>query len=238
MIEQTSSNYSSGNQAYGIDRYTKRNGTAKRPVVVLLHGVDGLGAQSGGEIRKFAEQIAGEGFLVFVPHYFDAADGADTSPVAELFERRLPRLAAYPPRVAAAVDYALNQTGADSEHLGLVGLSLGGGLALDYAESSKAGKIKALVDYFGHVWDPRIFANVGRLPPTLILHNKADEIVKIDQSSQPLLDALKKTAVVHDHCFYDDVNPTGRHHPFLPGGKADFDSRSRSVAWLETHLMP
>jgi dienelactone hydrolase len=148
------------------------------------------------------------------------------------------RLAGYPPRIAAAVDYALKQTDAATEHLGLVGLSLGGGLALDYAESAKAGKIKALVDYFAHISDPKIFANVERLPPTLILHNTADKIVKIEVSSEPLLDALKKSAVVHDHCFYDDANPSWRDHPFLPGGKADVDSRARSLTWLKTHLMP
>jgi dienelactone hydrolase len=238
MIEHLSSTYSSGNQPYTIDRYAEKNGAPKRPVVVLLHGVDGLGTQSGAEIRKLAEQIAGEGFLVIVPHYFDANDGADTQPIAELFERRLPRLAGYPLRIAAAVDYALKQPDADSERLGLVGLSLGGGLALDYAESAKAGRIKALVDYFGYISDPKIFANVERLPPTLILHNNADKIVKIEASSQLLLDALEKSAVIHDHCFYDDVNPSGRDHPFLPGGKADVDSRARSVMWLKTHLMP
>ena len=165
MIEHSSSSYSSANQPYAIDRYNEKNGAPKRAVVVLLHGVDGLGTLSGVEIQKFAEQIAGAGFLVMVPHYFDASDGADTQPVAELFERRLPRLAGYPPRIAAAVEYAL-------------------------------------------------------------------------KSSRPLLDALDKSVVIHDHCFYDDANPGSRDHPFLPGGKADLDSRSRSVAWLKTHLMP
>ena len=237
MIEHRSSTYAVGSQWYTIDRYAKKNGSAKRPVVVLFHGIDGMGAQSGGEIRKFAEQIAGEGFLVSVPHYFDANDGPDTLSMAELFERRLPRLGGYPPRIAAAVDDALKQTDADTGHLALVGLSLGGGLALEYAESAPTGKIKALVDFFGHISDRKVYANAGRLPPTLILHNNADDIVKIKESSQLLLDALNKTSVTHDHRFYDDANPAVRHHPFLPGGKADVDARARSVAWLKTHLM-
>lgn len=237
MIEHLSSKYLSGGVSYTIHRYAEKTGTSRRPVVVVLHGVDGLGTQSGTEIRDLAEQIAGSGFLVMVPHYFDATDGADTRPIAELFDRRVPRLAAYPPRIAAAVDHALNQADADGEHLGLVGLSLGGGLALDYAESAKAGKVKGLVNYFGHIADPKIFANVGRLPPTLVLHNTADEIVKIEASSQLLLAALTKTTVIHDYCFYDDGDPLRRHHPFLPGGKHDIDSRSRTVAWLKAHVM-
>ena len=238
MIEQQSSMYSVGGQSYTIDRYAEKNGSGKQPVVVLLHGVDGMGTQSGTEIRKFAAQIAADGFVVFIPHYFDATDGPDSLPIEELFLRRVPRVSSYPPRVAAAVDYALTQPGADKGHLGLVGLSLGGGLAVQYAEAVTAGKVKALVDYFGYISDPSMLVNVNRLPPTLILHNKADLIVKIVESSQPLLEALDKSAVIHDHQFYDDANPAGHHHPFLPGGLADVDSRSRSVAWLKAHLMP
>jgi len=238
MIEQHTSAFAIGGQSYAVQRYAQKHGTATRPPVVVLHGVDGLGTQSGVEIRKFAEQMAGEGFLVFVPNYFDANDGADTLPLEELFGRRVPRVASYLPRVAAAVEHVLKQADVDAGHVGLVGLSLGGGLALQYAHGVPAGTVKALVDYFGYIADPRIFANVHRLPPTLILHHNADEIVKMAASSQLLLDALDRSAVVHDHQFYDDVNPAGRHHPFLPGGHADVDSRSRSIAWLKAHLIP
>jgi dienelactone hydrolase len=235
MVEHESSSFEMGGQKYPIDRYAAKNGSAKRSIVIVLHGVDGMGGESGTEIRKFAEQIADAGFLVFVPHYFDAADGADSLPLEQLFFRRVPRVGSYPPRIAAAIDHVLQQSGGDGE-LGLVGLSLGGGLAIDYAQSISSGEVRALVDYFGYISDPKLYANAGRLPPTLILHNNADEIVKIRESSKPLLEALGRTAVVHDHCFYDDANPARGNHPFLPGGPADVDSRSRSVAWLKTYL--
>jgi dienelactone hydrolase len=238
MVEQQSSTFEMETHKYEIDRYAEKNASAKRPVVVVFHGVDGTAGESGTEIRKFAEQIAGEGFLVFVPHYFDAADGADTLPLDQLFDLRVPRVGSYPARISAAVDYAQKQPDGDSGRLGLVGLSLGGGLAVDYAESVPPGTVNALVDYFGYIPDSKIYINAGLLPPTLILHNNADEIVKIIESSQLLLDSLDKTAVIHDHRFYDDANPARRNHPFLPGGLADVDSRSRSVAWLKTYLMP
>jgi dienelactone hydrolase len=236
MIEHESSTFAIGTQQYTVERYAKKNGSGKRPVVVVVHGVDGMSGESGTEIRKLAEHIAGQGFLVLIPHYFDASDGADTLPLEQLFDRRVPSVANYPARIAAAVDYAVSLAGADSNLLGMVGISLGGGLALEYAESVRGGKVKALVDYFGFIPDPKIWANARRLPPTLILHNNADDIVKVESSSQPLLEALDKTRVIHDHRFYDDANPARRHHPFLPGGKADVDSRARSVAWLKTHL--
>jgi carboxymethylenebutenolidase len=236
MVEQQTSQFEGGQQKYGIDRYAMRAGAAQRPVVVLLHGVDGMGGESGTGIGTFAEQIAAAGFLVYVPHYFDVADGADSLPLEQLFVRRVPRVGIYPARVAAAVDHVLARPEGNGQ-LGLVGFSLGGGLAIEYAQSAP-GKVQALVDYFGYIADPRTYANAGLLPPTLILHNKADAIVKIRESSTPLLEALGRTTVVHDHRFYDDANPERGNHPFFPGGPADVDSRARSVAWLRSYCTP
>jgi dienelactone hydrolase len=226
-----------GGQKYPVDRYMGPGGAAKRPVVVMAHGVDGMGEPSATEIRKFAEQIAADGYLVFTPHYFDANDGSDTLPIEALLALRVPRLALYPPRIAAAISYATKDSHADGARVGLIGLSLGGGLMLDYAESAPVGRVKALVDFFGYVSDQRICDNANRLPPTLILHNANDGVVQLALSSQPLLKALDATTVPHDHCFYtDDHNPARKDHPFLPGGKADVDSRSRSLAWLKKYV--
>lgn len=218
MSGQMSSTFEMGSQKYAIDRYADKSGAVKRPVVVVVHGVDGMGGESGTEIQKFAEQIAGEGFLTFAPHYFDANDGPDTLPLPELFARRVPRVGSYPARIAAAVDYALKHRDADGGRLGLVGLSLGGGLVLNYAESAPAGKVKALVDFFGYISDPKIYVQAGRLPPTLILHNKKDEVVKLRESSQALLDSLEKTKVPHDHQFYDEQQPRARSPPVSSRG--------------------
>lgn len=238
MAIQTPLKFDVGTEHYDIDKYNA-GAAARRPAVVVFHGVDGLGATSAPQIRQFAEQIADEGFVAFVPHYFDAADGSDTLPVLQLFDRRVPKVASYAPRIAAAVDFALKQKEADSSRLGLVGFSLGGGLVLDYAESAPPATVKAVVDFFGYVSDPRILANAGRLPPTLILHNANDGVVTVASSSQPLLDALATTKVTHEHHFYDkDVNTAGRNHAFLPGGPADVDSRQRAIGWLKKHLKP
>jgi hypothetical protein len=62
--------------------------------------------------------------------------------------------------------------------------------------------------------------------------------VKVADSSQPLLDALEASTVVHAHTFYNDDNPALKNHPFRPGGHADIHSRARSLAWLKTYLKP
>ena len=33
-------------------------------------------------------------------------------------------------------------------------------------------------------------------------------------------------------------NPARKNHPFLPGGRADIDSRARAVAWLKKYIKP
>ena len=113
----------------------------------MLRASTAWAASRETEIGKFAKQIAEAGFLVFVPHYFDAEDGPDNVSLEELVGKRLPRVGQYPPRVTAAMDHVLAQPEGDGR-LGLVGLSLGGGLAVGYAESVP-GRVKALVDFFG-----------------------------------------------------------------------------------------
>jgi len=71
-----------------------KSSSVKRPVVVVVHGVDGMASESGAEIRRFADQIAGQGFLVFTPHYFDANDGSDT--LSTLLAPRLQEIGAIP----------------------------------------------------------------------------------------------------------------------------------------------
>jgi len=48
------------------------SGAELRPVVVILHGVDGMVGESETEIRKLTTQVADDGYVVFVPHYFGA----------------------------------------------------------------------------------------------------------------------------------------------------------------------
>jgi dienelactone hydrolase len=65
--------------------------------------------------------------------------------------QRVPGVGLYLPRIAAAVQHALEHHEADGGRLGLIGLSLGGGLVLDYAESAPAGQVKVLIDFFGYI---------------------------------------------------------------------------------------
>jgi dienelactone hydrolase len=224
--------FSVGSETLAMDRYPETPGTAKRPVVLMVHGLDGLTGASGIGIRKFAEQVSDAGYLVLVPHYFGSEDTPDPSP--DVLEQRVLHNAAYQPRIAAAVDRALEETDADKEHVGLVGFSLGGGQVVAYAEAASVGRVKAVVDFFGYL-EPTMLAGADRLPPTLVLHNNADLIVR-STVSRDLVTSLTTAGVEHDAVFYDEDNPLQGNHPFLSGGPADLDSRKRTIGWLKAHL--
>jgi dienelactone hydrolase len=236
MPHVESGHFMVGSAPFPVERYLDAADAARRPAVVLLHGVDGLDGPSGAQLRSLSKHIAADGYLVALPRYFDAADGSDTDPLELVFERRVPRLGLYGSRVAAAVADAIAHRNADTSRVAIIGVSLGGGLALDYAETGGVGRLKALVDYFGYIGDSRILANVGLLPPTLVLHNAADDIVRVATSSALLLQALDGTSVVHEHEYYTEPHPETSNHTFKPGGESDVKSRARTLGWLKKYV--
>ena len=50
MSGQVSSTSEIGSQKYAIDRYADKS-AVRRPVVVIVHGVDGMGGESGSSER-------------------------------------------------------------------------------------------------------------------------------------------------------------------------------------------
>jgi dienelactone hydrolase len=236
MSDLLSSTFTVGTEKYTIDRYATRSGAPKRPVVVILHGVDGMVGESETEVRKLAAQIADDGYLVFIPHYLGSTPGSTTMPSREILAQRTMQVDTYRPPVTGAVDFALAQRDADTTRLGIVGLSLGGGLALWYAESAPHGKVRAIVDFFGHIGDPAIYSNAGKLPPTLVLHNRADQIVNRELSER-LIASLAQQKVVHESEIYNEPPYPERYdHTFRPGGAADLDSRARTRKWLNRYV--
>src|SRR3982751_405485 len=95
--------FSVGSETFAMARYPATPGTAKRPVVLLVHGLDGLAGVSGIGIRRFAEQASDAGNLVLVPQYFGAGDVPDSTPPDDRLALRLSHDAAYRTRIGAAV---------------------------------------------------------------------------------------------------------------------------------------
>jgi dienelactone hydrolase len=147
MAVRTTSTFQAGADKYQVSSYAPAGAPPKAPAVVLLHGTDGLEGESGTEIPKLAAQIADAGFVVFVPEYFGGNEPAGL-PLEDLFMHRIQSVGTYAP-LAAAIEHARSDARVDRNRVGLVGLALGGGLALQYAVGAPAGAVDAVVDYFG-----------------------------------------------------------------------------------------
>jgi dienelactone hydrolase len=228
--------FTSGMVQYAIERFPEKPDSTKRKVVVLIHGTDGL-QNFGGQLRSFAKDLAGRGYLAVLPNYFGKTDAAmkNGSPNEQV------------DRLTDAIKWAADLPDADKGHIGLVGYSLGAALALRYAETHPAS-VRLIVDSYGPTdakdermsttldptWD--IVADAPKLPPTLILHNKKDKIVDIHVHSDPLIAALRKAKIESDFIAYDDGDPHVGFHPFLPGSDADKESKKKTIEWLMKYL--
>jgi dienelactone hydrolase len=215
--------YSSGGSAYPITVYPAPADGKKRSVILLVHGNFGLGSPYGEQIQSFARDLAGLGYLTAVPQYYLDGKPHPTDTVPK--DRAL----------ADAVAAVTGRADAAADQLGLIGFSLGATTAMTFVATSPPGTVKVLADFFGFL-TPVIRAGVTRFPPTIIVHNKNDQIVPVGNSQEleRLLPAVTDHQLVPP---YDERTELGN-HALKPGAFADVDSRSRVTQWFSTHLPP
>ncbi len=210
----------SGKTPYKITIYSAPADGKKYPVILLVHGNFGLGPPYGDQIRGFAKDLAGRGYMTAVPQYYedDKLHLNDTVP--------------HDQTLADAIAAVASRADADAGRLGLIGFSLGAATAMTFIASNPPGTVKVLADFFGFL-TPTIRGGVSKFPPTIILHNKNDLIVPVQNAEE--LDRLLPRTIDHQFIPYNEqwqeVN-----HAFEPGGTADVDSRSKTSAWFTKHL--
>lgn len=195
------------------------------PLAVVIHGNFGLVDPFGTELRKFAEQLAALGYFVGLPSYYPAGfkDKTDTN------------IDARAPALAAAIKFLSGCAGCDASRLGIVGFSLGGGIAASYIDSAPAGTVKVFADFYGYV-GPTLAGGVAKFPPTIVFNNNKDPFVPVKEHSKPLADALGIAGIIHEEHWYDDNWPEGGFHAFEPGKAADLDSRDRTQKWFGNYM--
>lgn len=198
-------------------------GARNRPAVVLLHGADGLAAgRHATDYRRFAAALAGRGFVVGFPRYFERTGhgGRAADPFTVLTS-----FLAWAATVDDSLAFAAALPEADPARLALVGVSLGGTLAIDAAARNR--RVAALVDVFGGF--PDILAlQVRRLPPTLVLHGERDAVVPVADSRR-LAAKLAELRVEHELKVY----PTAG-HGFT--GADEADALDRTARFLARHM--
>ena len=189
------------------------------PALLLLHGADGL-AYGGDRYRLAAGIVAGSGYHVGLVHYLDRT--GDRRVDYGMLRENYPLWAE---TVRDGVTWLAEQPDVARDRLGLVGVSLGGALALSTAVSD--GRVRAVVEYSGPVPDD-LPTSGARLPPTLVLHGEADRIVPVSHARR-LESLLQEAGTPHEVQLYP-----GQGHVLT--GPAQFDAASRVAGFLARYL--
>jgi carboxymethylenebutenolidase len=218
VVESTTT-YESRGKTIGIERFEPR-ASGKHPVAVVLHGSGGV-AIGGFMFRNLARELASQGYLVVMPHYFDRT--GTVPPVTR--ETMVENFRSWVETVADASSYALGLPNAEPGEVALVGFSLGGYLSL--ATSTFDPRVKVVVDYFGGLPEP-LTDRADKLPPTLILHGDSDTIVPVSEASR-VEELLKANHIPFEKKIYE-----GAGHGFF--GASSKDATGRVVKFLGKHM--
>jgi carboxymethylenebutenolidase len=185
--------------------------------ILLLHGRDGL-ERGGLHYRTLAHLLAADGFAVFLIDYFGSFSSIKSPSDPRQF-------LGWVERIGEAIRHAVSQPDVERDRVGLVGVSLGGYLAMTVAAREPA--IKAVVECSGGI--PEVIAHqVEHLPPVLILHGEVDVIVPVYEA-QYLAKLLKTKNLPFEQVIYPREG-----HLFSP--ITTLDAMTRTVAFLRKHL--
>lgn len=195
----------------------------KLPVVILVHGFDGLKTPKI-DYRKHAKELALHGYVVMLPHYFEATHTNlfDPTKFAVEMTNNAP---VWLKIVEETVAFAAKQPEIDDKRIGILGFSLGSYLAV-YVTATDT-RVAALVEYFGGAF-PGVDQLLNKRPPMLILHGDKDKIVNVDEA--------KKLATI---CTDRDIDNEmkiykGAGHGFY--GPDDEDARRRAIQWFDSKM--
>jgi dienelactone hydrolase len=148
------------------------NDSLKHPAIVYLHG----GGMSFADptMERFHVELASRGLVVLAPHYL--LNGTGWPHWHESAVNTVTLAAALP--------------SVDPEHIGMMGLSMGGQVGLSTA--ARDPRIKAVAEFFT-AWPGSLPDEpIAKLPPVLLLNGTADPIIPFDV-------ALELDQILKDH---------------------------------------
>ena len=156
-----------------VTRYAAA-GEGKRPAVVIVHGINGITAQSMPHFVRYAAALAAQGIDAYIVAYYSRDDVSSMESMERGHVIRT-RFGPWTREVADVVTYVLARPDS-AQRIGLLGLSQGGFLST--TESSRDPRISALVVLYGGIPETQI-GRVAHLPPLLELHGDADRVVPL-----------------------------------------------------------
>lgn len=217
QVVQSQLSFDSGGKEIRLDCFVPSYNGQRFPAVIGLHGSGG-GHFSMGEP---ASLLAGQGFAVYVLHYFDRTETTTVDGLATI-ARHYP---AWMKTLWDAVSFVARQPQVDPDRIGLLGFSLGAYLAISAAAIDS--RVQAVVEFFGGLpKEMKIF--MRRLCPTLILHGEDDKTVPVAEAYH-LQQILEKRQIPYEMQIYPGVG-----HGF--SGEVWRDAGLRSLAFLNKYL--
>jgi carboxymethylenebutenolidase len=186
------------------------------PAVIALYGSGGL---REGWADQPARLMAGQGFSVFIVHYFDrtATVWADRDTTQKGFPLWMGT-------IGDGIGFAAQHASVDLQRIGLLGFSLGAYLAL--AVASLDVRVKAVVDFFGGL--PEELHGFTRMPPVLILHGEQDRVVPVSEANR-LRELLERSGTPYEIKLYPGAGHGFSVLQFLDAGQ-------RTVQFLRKYL--
>ncbi len=132
------------------------------PGIFLLHGSGGLDPGTAHVFREIGRDLADQGYVVLIPHFFERTGHEPGQPfkeneVTSLFKS-----------VGDAIDFAVANAPIDADRIGVVGYSMGANMA--FFQAARDQRIKAIVGV--SAWLP--VESKSTFPPLLILLGSGD----------------------------------------------------------------
>ncbi len=189
------------------------------PAIVALHGSGGM-SRGAPIVRALITPIVSMGYAVYLPHYFERTGTERSDPQASRLH-----FVDWTKTIGDVLGFAAGRSGVDPDRIGIIGISLGAFLGLSVATYDP--RVKAVVDFFGGL-PPPFDRDIGKLPPTLVLHGEDDRIVPVSEAKQ-----LAKGLAEHGVPFELQVYPNEGHN-FSPLTALDAARRTMSFLgrWL------
>lgn len=170
-LKEEELSFNSGGKRIRIQGW--RNAAPHTPAILVLHGAGGADA-GNSYIGHMARSVAEQGFDTYMVEYFDRTGTTQASEA--LIKTNAP---VWLDTIQEAIGFLSARENVDAEHIGLLGYSLGGYLAV--AQAARDERVKAIVELAGGV-DAETAANVRRLPPMLIVHGREDQRVSFSNA--------------------------------------------------------
>lgn len=173
---------------------------------------------------RFAPALREAGVGLYAPHYFDKTATVRATREMILDGRHF---AAWLMALQDAVSYVESRPNVDPARIGVVGVSLGGYLAVALGIEDK--RIRAVVELSGGVplgWEQRMSSS---MPPTLVMHGEKDDVVPLAEAYK-LGALLEQNHVAHEVEIFPDET-----HWFV--GMAQMQLLLKTAGFLNRHLI-